>query len=79
MVDDGALKVAEGRLPDADLIIHADRGRVLLDVIGGQTSAAEAVRTGRLAIDGRLADLELFASLFRLTAAPSPQEGIVVH
>ncbi|WP_410615124.1 winged helix-turn-helix transcriptional regulator [Amycolatopsis sp. lyj-109] len=79
MVDDGALKVAEGRLPDADLVIRADRGRVLLDVIGGQTSAAEAVRTGRIAIDGRLADLELFARLFRITAAPSPQEGIVVH
>lgn len=79
MVDDGALKVTEGRLPDAALVIHADRGRVLLDVIGGRTSAAEAVHTGRIAIDGRLADLELFALFFRITAAPSPQEGIVVH
>ncbi|MFB9687520.1 hypothetical protein [Amycolatopsis plumensis] len=43
------------------------------------TSAAEAVRTGRIVIDGRPADLELFARLFRITAAPSPQEGIVVH
>ncbi|MGW5743491.1 hypothetical protein [Amycolatopsis sp. NPDC003861] len=56
-----------------------DHGRVLLDVIGGRTSAAEAVRTGLIAIDGRPADLELFARLFRSTAAPSPQEGIVVH
>ncbi|MDS0136196.1 MULTISPECIES: hypothetical protein [unclassified Amycolatopsis] len=48
-------------------------------MIGGRTSAAEAVRTGRIANSSRPAGLELFARLSRVTAAPSPQEGIVVH
>lgn len=79
MVEDGALKVSEGRHTDADLVIRFDRAPALLDVIGGQVSPAEAVRSGRLAIEGDLRDLELFTRLFRLSPAPEPQVGVAVH
>ncbi|WP_410642159.1 winged helix-turn-helix transcriptional regulator [Amycolatopsis sp. lyj-346] len=79
MVDDGALKVSEGRYPDADLIIRSSQGAALLDVIGGQVTPPEAVRTGKVSIDGDLRDLELFTTLFRLTAAPEIQDGVSLH
>ncbi|MCR6483537.1 winged helix-turn-helix transcriptional regulator [Amycolatopsis sp. OK19-0408] len=79
MVDNGTLKVSEGRHADADLIIRCGAGPALLDVIGGQVSPAEAVRSGRISLEGDARDLDLFASLFRLTTAPEPQVGIVVH
>jgi DNA-binding HxlR family transcriptional regulator len=79
LIDDGALKVAEGHYPDADLIIKTEEGPALLDVIGGHVSAAEAVRSGKVWIDGDLADLELFGRLFRIAAAPEAGEGLATH
>ncbi|OXM59383.1 transcriptional regulator [Amycolatopsis vastitatis] len=78
-VDDGALEVSEGHHPNADLVIRCGRSPALLDVISGQASPAEAVRSGGLSIEGDLGDLELFARLFRLTSAPEPQTGVVLH
>jgi DNA-binding HxlR family transcriptional regulator/putative sterol carrier protein len=79
IVDDGALEVSEGRHADADLVIRCDHGPALLDVISGQASPAEAVRSGRLSIEGDLGDLELFARLFRLKTAPEPAAGIALR
>ncbi|MEU5262360.1 winged helix-turn-helix transcriptional regulator [Amycolatopsis sp. NPDC021455] len=79
MVDDGALKVSEGHHPGADLVIRCGRDAALLDVISGRVSPAEAVRSGRLALEGDLGDLELFARLFRLASAPEPEAGIVLR
>jgi DNA-binding HxlR family transcriptional regulator len=79
MVDDGALKVSEGRHAAADLVIRAGQGPALLDLIGGQVAPAEAVGTGLVSIEGDVRDLELFTRLFTLTAAPTPQEGVVLH
>jgi hypothetical protein len=79
MVDDGALKVSEGRHAAADLVIRAGQGPALLDLIGGQIAPADAVGSGLVSIEGEVRDLELFTRLFRLTAAPAPQEGVVLH
>ncbi|WP_254896899.1 winged helix-turn-helix transcriptional regulator [Amycolatopsis sp. Hca4] len=79
MVDNGDLKVAEGRYPEADLIIRAGQGSALLDVISGQLTPAEAVANGSVSVDGDLRDLELFTRLFRLTSAPQPKNGVAVH
>ncbi|MEV6647271.1 helix-turn-helix domain-containing protein [Amycolatopsis sp. NPDC051371] len=79
MVDDGSLKVSEGRYHEADLVIRAAHGAALLDVIGGQFTPAEALASGSLSVEGDLADLDVFTRLFRLTAAPEPQGGVVLR
>ncbi len=79
VVDDGSLEVSEGRHADADLVIRCGQGPALLDLMSGQASPAEAVRSGRLSIEGDLGDLELFARLFRLKTAPEPAAGIVLR
>ncbi|WP_329044015.1 winged helix-turn-helix transcriptional regulator [Amycolatopsis sp. NBC_01488] len=79
LVEDGVVKVGEGRFPGADLVVDVTLGAALLDLMSGQLTAAAAVRSGKLAIDGDVADLELFANLFHVPAAPEPATGIVVH
>ncbi|WIX84538.1 helix-turn-helix domain-containing protein [Amycolatopsis sp. DG1A-15b] len=79
LVEDGVAKVGEGRLSGADLIIKADHAAALLDLMSGTVTAADAVRGGRLAIEGEVADLQLFAQLFHVPAAPEPPAGIVVR
>jgi DNA-binding HxlR family transcriptional regulator/putative sterol carrier protein len=79
LVEDGAVKVGEGGFPGAELVIKTTHGAALLDVMSGQLTAADAVRSGKLAIEGDVADLELFARLFHVPAAPEPATGIVVH
>jgi len=79
MVEDGAVKVGEGRLPGADLVVRTTHGSALIDLMSGTHTAAEAVRSGRLLIEGDQADLELFARLFHVPAAPEPPSGIVVR
>ena len=51
----------------------------LIALCDGLDAAAAAVRSGRLLIEGELADLELFAQLFHVPAAPEPPTGIVVR
>lgn len=79
LVEDGVVKVGEGRFAGADLVIKAASGAALLDVMSGQVPAAEAIRAGRLSIEGEVADLELFGRLFHVPAAPEPPSGIVVR
>ncbi|MDT7799997.1 MAG: hypothetical protein QOI78_3430 [Actinomycetota bacterium] len=79
LVEDGVVKVGEGRFPGAELVIKATHGSALLDLMSGRLSAAEAVRSGMLGIDGDVTDLELFAQLFHVPAAPEPATGIVVR
>ncbi|MBE8522954.1 transcriptional regulator [Amycolatopsis sp. H6(2020)] len=79
LVEDGAVKVAEGRFAGVDLVIRAAHGPAIIDLMSGQVTAAEAVRSGRLAIEGDAADLELFTRLFHVPAAPEPPSGIVVR
>ncbi|HET6707394.1 MAG TPA: transcriptional regulator, partial [Amycolatopsis sp.] len=63
----------------ADLVVKATSGAAMLDLMSGQVTAAEAVRTGKVAIEGALADLELLTRLFHVPAAPEPPSGIVVR
>ncbi|WP_086837982.1 winged helix-turn-helix transcriptional regulator [Amycolatopsis kentuckyensis] len=79
LVEDGAVKVAEGRFAGVDLVIRAAHGPAIIDLMSGQVTAAEAVRSGKLAIEGDPADLELFTRLFHVPAAPEPPSGIVVR
>ena len=79
LVEDGAVKVAEGRFAGVDLVIRATHGPAIIDLMSGQVTAAEAVRSGKLAIEGDPADLELFTRLFHVPAAPEPPSGIVVR
>ncbi|SEF33349.1 DNA-binding transcriptional regulator, HxlR family [Amycolatopsis pretoriensis] len=79
LIEDGAVKVGEGRFPGADLVVKATSGAAMLDLMSGQLTAAEAVRTGKLAIEGDVADLELLTRLFHVPAAPEPPSGIVVR
>jgi DNA-binding HxlR family transcriptional regulator len=79
LVEDGVVKVGEGRFPGADLVVDVAHGAALLDLMSGRLTAAAAVRSGKLAIEGDVADLELFANLFHVPVAPEPATGIVVH
>ncbi len=79
LVEDGAVKVGEGRFAGADLVVKATSGAAMLDLMSGHVTAAEAVRTGKLSIEGDVADLELLARLFHVPAAPEPPSGIVVR
>jgi DNA-binding HxlR family transcriptional regulator/putative sterol carrier protein len=79
LVEDGAVKVGEGRFTGAELVIKASHGAALLDLMSGHLTAAEAIRSGKLGIDGDITDLELFAQLFHVPAAPEPATGIVVR
>jgi DNA-binding HxlR family transcriptional regulator len=78
LVDDGTVKVAGGAYPGADLVIEP-QGRAVMDMLAGQLSPADALRTGRVRIEGDPAHLALFTRLFRIPAAPKPQEGLALH
>jgi DNA-binding HxlR family transcriptional regulator len=78
LIEDGALKAAEGSYPDADAVIRPT-GMVMLDLLTGQLSPAEALTTQQVEIEGPTEYLELFTQLFHIPAAPVPTEGLVVH
>lgn len=78
LVDDGSLKVASGSHPAADLVIEP-QGPVILDLLNGQLGADEAIRSGKIRIEGEPAHLELFSRLFRIPPAPEVAGGITVH
>jgi DNA-binding HxlR family transcriptional regulator len=69
-ITDGTLTVANGPLPDAALTITANGP--LTPLLAGELTAAEAVDQGLLVIDGELAALEQFATIFRIESAPTP-------
>ena len=72
-IDDGELDVAVGPLPDADLTITAGPG--IKHLLTGAVSPQEAIASGLVSIDGKIAFLERFARLFRIDAKPG--QGIV--
>ncbi|MGY6655076.1 winged helix-turn-helix transcriptional regulator [Amycolatopsis sp. TRM77291] len=78
IVEDGALKVAEGAHPGADAVIEP-LGPFIKDLLTGDLTAADATRTGKIRLEGAFEHLELFAELFHIPAAPKMTEGIVVR
>lgn len=78
LVEDGALKAAEGSYPDADVVIRP-RDAVILSLLTGELSAAEALASGQVEIEGPAELFELLPRLFHIPAAPVPTEGLVVH
>lgn len=78
IVDDGALKAAEGALPDPDVVLRP-HASVLLGLLNGEVSAAEAIAAGQLTVEGPAEYGELFTQMFHIPSAPAPSEGLVVH
>ncbi|MFD1151042.1 winged helix-turn-helix transcriptional regulator [Saccharothrix hoggarensis] len=78
VVDDGELRVGSGSHPDADLILQP-RGPVMLDVLTGGLSPADAVATGAVGITGPFEKFELFTDLFHIPSAPAPAEGLALR
>ncbi|RSN20373.1 transcriptional regulator [Amycolatopsis sp. WAC 04169] len=78
IVEDGALKVAEGAHPGADAVIEP-LGPFIKDLLSGDLAAADATRTGKIRIEGDFEYLELFTELFHIPAAPKISDGIVVR
>lgn len=67
-VDKGSLEVAEGPLPDADLILETDLALRLL--MSGELSPRDAVKSGKVRIVGKIDLLERFAEIFHIPSAP---------
>lgn len=74
LVEDGALKAAEGGYPEADLVIRQHEP-VILGLLTGQLSPADAVAGGQLSIEGAIEHLELFTELFHIPAGPMTSAG----
>jgi len=67
-VDKGALEVAEGPLPDADLTLETDLA--LRRLMSGELSPRDAVKSGKVRIVGKIDLLERFAEIFQIPSAP---------
>ncbi|WP_181776103.1 winged helix-turn-helix transcriptional regulator [Amycolatopsis pittospori] len=78
IIEDGALKVADGAHPGADATIEP-LGPFIKDLLSGELTAADALRTGKVRIEGASEYLELFTELFHIPAAPRPSPGIVIR
>jgi DNA-binding HxlR family transcriptional regulator len=78
MIDDGTLKVGQGHHPAVDLLIEP-QGPELIDLVNGQLTAAEALASGKVRIEGEFAHLELFTKLFRIPPKPDLPEGLAMH
>jgi DNA-binding HxlR family transcriptional regulator len=76
LVDDGALKVEEGALPDADLVIET---MLLKHLMAGQVTPAEATANGMLELRGDPALFDKFLEMFHIPSAPAPTEGLAVR
>lgn len=79
LVDDGALKAAEGSHTDADIVIRPQEPSAMYGLLTGELSAAEALRAGSVLIEGSPEHLALFTRLFHIGPAPVPAEGLAVH
>jgi DNA-binding HxlR family transcriptional regulator len=79
LVDDGALKAAEGTHTDADIVIRQQEARAMHDLLTGQISAVDALRAGSVRIEGSAEHLDLFTRLFHIPPAPVPEQGLAVH
>lgn len=70
-VTDGAVEVAVGPLPGADVVV--DLGAVLLDLWLGRVTAAEVVATGQVSVEGDPALFGLFVEMFQLPRLAGPK------
>jgi putative sterol carrier protein len=68
-VDKGALEVAEGPLPDADLTLETDL--TLRRLMSGELSPNEAVESGKVRLSGKRELLERFVEIFHIPPAPA--------
>jgi DNA-binding HxlR family transcriptional regulator/putative sterol carrier protein len=68
-VDDGAVEVAEGPLPGADLVLETDL--TIRQLMSGELSPAEAVKSGRVRFSGKRKLLERFVEIFHIPRAES--------
>jgi len=64
IVNNGRLKVAEGALPDADLVIKT--GPAIKALIAGEVSPADAIANGTVRLSGDSQLLSRFADTFRI-------------
>jgi DNA-binding HxlR family transcriptional regulator len=67
-VDNGAVEIAKGPLPEADLRLETDLTIRLL--MSGELSPAEAVKSGKVRLTGKRDLLERFVEIFRIPPAP---------
>jgi DNA-binding HxlR family transcriptional regulator len=70
-VEDGAVQVAEGALPDADLVIQT--GPAIRALLAGELSPAEAIEDGSVQLTGDPDLLSRFVELFHIPPAPVPE------
>jgi DNA-binding HxlR family transcriptional regulator/putative sterol carrier protein len=72
-IDDGKIDVAEGPLPDPDLVIEA--GPAIKMLMAREITPAQALASGHVRITGDQALLERFVEMFRID--PMPSSGAV--
>lgn len=77
IVDDGQLKVAEGAYADADLVIDV-RG-ALRPLLSGSLPPSAALEKGRVGVTGDPGLLDVFVTLFQISAAPRPSGALAVR
>jgi DNA-binding HxlR family transcriptional regulator len=79
-VDDGTLKVGEGPLAGADLVM--DAGPALKALMAGEMSPREALESGGVRLTGDPRLLDWFVELFHIPLAPPgryPHEGLPAY
>jgi DNA-binding HxlR family transcriptional regulator len=67
-IDKGRLEVAEGPLPDADLVLETDLA--IRALMSGELSPGEAVKDGKVRLTGEPELLERFVEVFHIPPAP---------
>jgi DNA-binding HxlR family transcriptional regulator len=77
VIDDGHLRVTEGELPDADLAI--DIYGPVRGMLAGEVTAAQALESGLVHVNGDPGLLDRFVELFHIPPAPVHASGLAVH
>lgn len=72
-IANGKLKVAEGPLPEADLIIEA--GPAIKAIMTGEMTPAQAIKNGSVRIKGNAALLSRFAETFKIEPMPQARSA----
>jgi DNA-binding HxlR family transcriptional regulator len=67
-IGDGAVQVAEGALPDADLFIETDPS--LRELMAGEISPADAIKRGSVVIRGDKRLFKRFVEIFHIDPMP---------
>ena len=69
-VDHGELEVDEGPLPEADVVLEP--GDAFHPLLTGALDPDEAIRSGRVRVDGKREHLERFVEVFHIPPLPVP-------